>query len=327
MVKEVELSNEVEILAAEESYSNDAGQPLFEGYLEDDGMTLKIITHTPLKEESVSKRKLFLFFGNVDFNTKSVEYLKIDETGFDFLQDGKDATDNIYSLSVGKVLMIPRRVYNTYPSSDLTIQLYTYEANITTDYGSKVLSSPYSIEADIKYDYEKSTDGIFKLMTMDFQTWVSSITYDIGDIVVLEDALLVSTISDNNNNVIADETTEDTPYGEGWSVANESDIQYFSTGVTTNPPKRSFTTNIMISRYAKYNKIKNALLSTSFKKHDDTQAFELTSLLQRLREKAKYKLLEHKVIDAAYELYRLNLASTKQKNTSEVNTYNIKYTL
>ena len=45
MVKEVEFSNESEVLAELENYSNAADQPLFDGYLEDEGTTLKVVIH------------------------------------------------------------------------------------------------------------------------------------------------------------------------------------------------------------------------------------------------------------------------------------------
>ena len=327
MVKEVEFSNEVEVLASTEPYSNEVGQDLFEGHLENNGSRLHIVTHTPLKPSAIAKRKLFLFFGNIDFNSNSIEYIKIHESAFDYIQEGKSVTDNVYVFDLSRVLIIPRRVYNTAATSQLTIELYTYEANVITDYGTKRLSSPYSITSDVKYDYDVSTDGIYKLITIDFESWTPPKVYGVGDIIALNDVLLVSTIADNTNNIIAEEPTDSEPYGIGWSVATEDDIAIYSLGTTLNPPLRSFITNIMISRYAKYNKIKNALLATSFKAHDDASAYELTALLQRFRENAKYKLLSHKVIDAAYELYRLHSAATKQEDTNKVHTYNIKYTL
>ena len=61
MVKEVEFSNESEVLAELENYSNAADQPLFDGYLEDEGTTLKVVIHTPLCGEAVAQRKLILF--------------------------------------------------------------------------------------------------------------------------------------------------------------------------------------------------------------------------------------------------------------------------
>ena len=316
MVREVEFSNESEVLAKLENYSNAADQPLFEGYLEDDGTTLKIKTHIPLSGEAVAQRKLILYYGNVDFDTKTIDYINVAESDLDYRQDGQDITDRVYEFDLNKVLIIPRKIYSTGGTSEITIELYTYEANITTDYGSKTLSVPYSINNDVRYEYDKSTDGVYRLVMTDFDPWVSTRTYGTGDIVVSGGNLLMSNVDENS----------DLPDQTSWTAPEDSDILYFSRGMTKYPPIRAFITDILISRYAKYALIRESLVSTSFKAHDDDRSFELTLLLQNLRERAKYKLITHKAIDAAYSLQTLKIASSPQTDTTKIHTYNIKYT-
>ena len=82
----------------------------------------------------------------------------------------------------------------------------------------------------------------------------------------------------------------------------------------------------MISRYAKYSIIKDVVMATSFKAHDDSSSYELALLLQNLRERAKFKLLLHKPIDAAYCLQNLKVASSVKTDTTKVHTYNVTYT-
>lgn len=110
-----------------------------------------------------------------------------------------------------------------------------------------------------------------------------------------------------------------------WGTPDDDDIINFSRGATKYPPVRAYISDIMISRYAKYELIRKALTSTSFKAHDDANAYELTLLLQNLRERAKFKLMLHKPIDAAYCLQTLKTASAVQTDTTKSKVYNIKY--
>ncbi len=317
MVKEVEFSNRSEVLAVSENYSNAVDQPLFDGHLEDKGVTLKVKVHIPLNGENVAKRKLILYFGNVDFDNKTVDYTKLEETDFDYRQIGEDITDKIYTFDLNRVLIIPRKLYSTGGTSEITIELYTYEANITTDYGTKILSVPYSITNDAKYEYEQSTDGLYKLVMVDFDPWNEFRTYGTGDIVESGGVLSMSN-KDQNSDILGT---------SGWETPTDDDILNFSRGITNNPPIRAFITDVLISRYAKYSLIKESLISTSFKEYDNKDSTELTLLLQNLRERAKYNLLTHKPIDAAYDLQTLKVASSPQTDTTKINTYNIKYTL
>ena len=317
MVKEVEFANILEVLAETQDYSNSGDQPLFTGKLSDDGVTLDISVHVPLLPELLAKRKLYLYFGNVDFENKLTDYVSLGESDFDYCQGIDGFTDIAYNFDLNKVLIIPRKVYNTGGTSEITVELYTYEANLGTDYGAKTLSVPYTMHSDTKYKYDKSTDGVYKLVMIDFEPWVATRTYGVGDVVYVDDGLLVSTIENNS-----DLTTVGT-----WETATEDDILGYSYGGSVHPPLRSIISYMMISRYAKHNIIKESLLSVGFKSYDDSDAYEMTLLLQNLRERAKFKLLAHKPIDALYSLQMLKLASSKTTDTTKVHNYNIKYTL
>ena len=317
MVKEVEFVNESEVLASTEDYSNSVDQPLYEGYLTTKGTTLNVVVHAPLPGIASAKRKLFLYFQSIDFGSKIVDYIKLQESDFDYIQDNQNVTDREYQFDLSRVLLIPRKIYSTGGSSEITIELYTYEANLNTDYGSKSLSVPYTINNDMKYEYDQSTDGIYRLVSIDFDPWLVDRKYSIGDIAESGGSLIMSTIEDNIG----------IPSSAGWTIPTDEDIFNFCRGNTKYPPIRGFITDVMISKYAKYKFIKSSLLATSFKKYDDKDAFELVTLLQNLRERAKYKLLVHKPIEAAYNLQTLKIASSPQTDTAKVNSYNIKYTV
>jgi hypothetical protein len=319
MVREVEFSNESEVLHPTKEYTNAPDQAMFEGYLESDCKLLNIKVHVPLSDDSVSQRKLFLYFGNVDYDNKMVDYINIGEKGPDFKVYGEDATDRVYQFDLSQVLIIPRKVYSTGGTSEIVIELYTYESNITTDYGSKTLSVPYSVHNTSKYEYDKSTDGIYRLIMIDFELWSITRSYGYGDIVILEDgSLVMSTISYNTDDPTDPETTT-------WTTPTDEDIFDYARGTTMYPPLRAIISNVLISRYAKYKLIREALLSTAFKAYDNAQAYEQVLLLQNLRERAKFKLMLHKPIDAAYCLQTLKTASAPMTDTTKIHTYNIKY--
>jgi len=321
MVKEVEFSIVTELIAENIPYSNSIDQNLFIGELESNGTILNIMPRIPLPTGIFAKRQLSLFFSNVDFDNKLIDNVKIAETDLDYcMRDPGEFTDKIYAMDISKVLIIPRKVYTTQGSSEITIELYTYEANINTDYGTKRLSVPYTITSDSKYKYDKSTDGVYKLLLTDYEVWLDTRVYGIGDIITIDEGLLISLI-DNNSYDITDEE-----WATSWGAPTDEDKLAFSQGITKNPPPRAIMQDILISRYAKYGIIKDVLLSTGFKSHDDRASYELTSLLQNLREKAKFQLLDHKPIDALYSLQMLKLASSVSTETTKIHNYNIKYT-
>ncbi len=256
-----------------------------------------------------------MYFGNVDFDNKEIDYVQIEEKDFDYCLNDDEFTDKVYTFDLYKVLTIPRKIYSTGGVSEITIELYTYESNITTDYGSKTLSVPYTVSSDSKYEYDKSTDGIYKLMVIDFEPWVATRSYGTGDIVSSGTGLIMSTVENNT-----DATTEGS-----WTTPTDEDIAEYSHGNTNYPPLRAVISNMLISRYAKYGIIREILLSTGFKAYDDKEAFETTLLLQNLRTRAKFNLLAHKPIEALYSLQMLKLMSSKIDDTTRINTYNINY--
>jgi len=318
MVKEVEFANSLEIIDSDLVYSNSGDQPLFVGSLKDSGKTLNVEVHVELPKEGEGARQLYLFFGNIDFDNNLVDYTKLDESNLDYYVGGEyDFTNIVYEFDISKVLIIPRKIYNTQGSSEIVVELYTYESNITTDYGEKRLSVPYTITSDTKYEYDNSTDGIYKLVMIDYDYWYADVTYYKGDIVYFGGSILVSTIDDNN----------DSPDEDTWTQPTDEDIFNFGFGVTKNTPKRAIVSNVLISRFAKYNMIMDVLMSKSFKEYDNDSSNTLALVLQFLREKAKLKLMSNKPLDAAYNLQLLKLAYSNVAEKTAVRNFNIQYTI
>jgi len=310
MVKEVEFSNFIELFGNYQYYTNDLDDsPVFDGALEDGGKTLNVRVNIPEISPADGKRCVFLFYGNVDFESKLVDYVKIEQIA---------ESGGIYSFDVSKVLTIPRKVYNTQGTSEITIELYTYEANITTDYGTKRLSVPYSISSDTKYAYDESTDGIYRLFLVDVPTWSSTVLYNMEDVVVHDDVLYIST-ADNNRGEIPGT-------GDSWGTPTEEELLDFVYGTTSNTPLASVASDILISRFAKYTYILETIKRTNFKTFDNDVAFQKASLLQMIRERALFYLMNHKAIDAAASLQQLKLAYSNLADTTKIKTHNIKYT-
>jgi hypothetical protein len=314
MVKEVEFSNVVELLnSAATFYSDGPNQPMFDGKLSNEGKSLTITVGRKLPIVTVGGRMLILYFGNVDFENKLINYTELSRTDLEY--DSTGLYNREYTFDISKVLTIPRKVYNTSGTSEITIDLYTYEANITTDYGSKRLSVPYSVNADSTYTYDNSTDGLFKLVMVDFPLWNINTTYYKGDIAIRDGALIVCRADGVVGSYL------------GWETPTDIDIENAVYGATFNEPLSAIISDILISRHAKYNYIMEALKSTGFKEYDDVDNFRVVKLMQSYREKALFDLLDHQPISAVTNLMKLRRAFSIVNNNNDTRLYEINYTL
>jgi len=313
MVKEVEFSIKNKVLASGLSYSNKSN--LFDGSLSTNGSVLNLTVNTDLPLQSDAVRRIYLYFGVFDYSVKALRYALISDIAPDYCNTLIDG-NRTYTVDLSKVMAIPRKIYNTMGSSEISIELYTYEANITTDYGNKRLSVPYTITSDTKYEYDKSTDGVYSLLMLDIEPWVSTKTYMKGDI-VNGDSPVVSLVNNNATTVTS----------SSWRSATGEDLVEFAKGNTANRPPRSVLADMMISRYAKYGIMIDVLKSLSYKGYDDEDSAMKLKQLMGIRELAKIRLQQHDVINAAYYLEMLKLASSESSNTTKVVNYNIKYTI
>jgi len=313
MIEEVEFSSFLEYYSDSVFYMTpNCNDALINGVLSEDGKILDISINIPLPEgPSVSGvRKIYLYFNNIDFSSRFTDLIKLEA----------DSVDP-YKYDLSRVLTIPRKVYDTRGTSELLIELYTYEANLTTDYGSKRLSVPYSIYNTDEYSYSNSTDGVYQLFLLDFNIWSTTVSYGIGDIVAspIDGSLYKSLVDDNIAIVPTDP--------DAWATPTDEDIIDYGYGSTRTQPLLSVYFDMMISRYAKYNYIQPTLDRTSFKKYDNDLAGRTVDELQMFREKAVFELMRHRPIEAAYFIHTMKLVYSKFSNTTQVRQYNIKYTL
>jgi len=171
MVSEVEFGTKVDIAGNIKSYTYSNDVELFTGTLSGNGTTLNITVNAQAPCFTYGARKVFVRYVNIDFENNLVLEVPLGESEITYNNIGATLLDGIireYSFDLSSVLKIPRKIYNTQGSSEIAVELYTYESNINTDYGSKRLSVPYTITSDTKYRYDKSTDGVYKIFMVDF---------------------------------------------------------------------------------------------------------------------------------------------------------------
>ena len=321
MVKEVEFSNSVEIHTSDLELTMRQDIPTFEGYLENDGMDLTLISNIPLLREELGSRKVLVYYVDLDYENSITKWIHLFSSQAASCSTGLVAMAE-YKIDLKPVTEIPKTLYRTGATTDIIIEIYTYEANITTDYGSKILSAPYTVETNELYKYDKSTDGIYRVFLVDIPKWYADGVYFIDDVVELNGGFYKA-IVDNLSGV----TPTDPDADQYWEVATDEDIRVYGMGNTANPPLRSVISDMMITRYAKYGIIGEHIEQMSYKEFDNDEVYQTISLLQSYRERAKYLLMQHKPIDALQNLSMLKESSLKLNDTAEVRTYNIKFTL
>jgi hypothetical protein len=320
MIKEVEFSNLLELINdGSVTYSDGNNQLMFESVLSDEAKTLTVTVGKALPTSSQGCRQLVLYYCVVDFETKMTDYVKLGETIYDMASSNPNEINKSYTFDLSKVLVIPQKVYSTGGTTDLTIRLYTYEANITTEYGDKTLSVPYSINTDSQYEYSQSTDGLYRLYMTDYNKWSAMTTYYAGDIVYLNGVLYMSLTDGQTNNNPITATTH-------WGAPSEADKIDFAYGLSPNQPRVSIISDMLVTRYAKYEYILKAIMATGYKSHDNHAAASVASLLQMFRERAIFQLLDHKPVDALHSLQQLKLAYSTVTDKTVVRTFNVKYT-
>lgn len=290
MVREIEFSNQLELLNDDSEYSYGLGEAILSGTLENDGLTLNVSVDKEMPPSGM--RQLILFYGDVDFVAQTVNYQYLSDS---MASDGQDTTFDLSSI-----LNMPRRTITSTSTVPALVELYTYEANISTDYGNKILSVPYS--TTVMPPSKDSTDGIFKLFLIDHSDWHFAPVYMMGDIVANDGELMVSVTNYNIGN------NPNIPTGD-WTSASIEQLKEFAYGATEHTPLNSIIANALISRYAKYAYILPTILDTSFNPVDDTGSHSMAMTLTMLRDNALLLLQDSKPIEAAYALEQVYRAS------------------
>ncbi len=310
MVAEVEIRNTVEsvkIGSLYPPYTTDPEVGMVTGWVSNNGQLL----HIDVNRELVSgyARIMYLYYSIVDTDYRKVDYNLIKVA--DVVTLDMEAT--AYEFDISSVLTIPRRTNRVVDINEITIDLFTYEANITDAtgtaiYGTKRLSVPYSSEADASVAFPTSTDGWYPIGLVDYLSKdmlvANTVIFNEGDLVYWTnddvDPVLSTGVYKALTTTLSGPLTEDK-----WIEATDEDIMKFF----TLPPNAAATSavtvvgaNAIISRYVKKEYIADVLPRVSYKTGDDKRALYSLMKLMAIRENSILKLEKGDMVSASYLL-------------------------
>ena len=309
MIREVEIRNTVESVkmgSTHPPYTTDPEVPMITGFVTNDGQSLTVDVNRELKTGHT--RFVYLFYSAVDLEYKQVSYHHLDTS--DMILGDTPATTHEFDIS--SVLTIPKSSPKIFDYTEITIDLFTYEANITDNtgtaiYGQKRLSVPYKAEMGARDQFPVSTDGWYPIGVVDY------LYRDMNNIVVSDyfykgDLVYFYSSLDSKEEGIYKclEGTSSNPLTEGfWELAAIEDIMAFF----TIPLPANITTaetivgaNAIISRYVKKKYLTDLLTTTSYKPFDDAKALYLLMQVGSLREDSILKLEDGNLVLASYLL-------------------------
>jgi hypothetical protein len=181
------------------------------------------------------------------------------------------------------------------PGDDVVVRLFTYEANISTDYGSKTLHVPYSVSYPSSIITPQSTDGWYTLRVIDTLQYNSTTPYRVGDVVYYSEGNHIC-IQDSLNN-----SPDDLLYWEPLSEETKHGLFEFGAVSYTSIPTL-INCNLMITRYIKQKHIYELLSKTNFKKYDNIQAVLSLEKIIAMREASIVHMRSGNLITARYLL-------------------------
>ncbi len=330
MVKEVEIVNTVESIKTGYSYPpyvTDASIPMLTGYLTDSGNLLTVEVNREVASKSI--RLVHLWHALVDAAERKVDYTLL-ETKNTIVDSGAadgvilPITSSIHAFDISSVLTIPRRIGSIPTTGEITVDLFTYEANVvscdgTALYGTKRLSVPYNSSADYDLTFPTSTDGWLPIGVIDYAVRDLNESYtaqvNIGDIVYWytgagdSGAPNVGELK-TGSLYVAQEKTEESPAVDGkWLAVEEADILRMMS-MPLSPTDGTATAVIgadaLLTRYVKQEIIQDMLKRLSFKEYDDVGALRTLMIITALREKAIVLLEAGDQIRATYLLDKID---------------------
>ena len=349
MVAEVEFRNIAEMVKVGDLYVPYTTNPkhrMFSGFLTNDGKTLTVDVNREIPVYYT--RQLYLYYGNVDYSYSRIDYVSLGSTPLLTNDPSISEVGSSHKFDLSSVYSIPTRSASNVPINDVTIDLYTSEANVTDSNGDVIyqrrLTVPYTVVGDVTATTPQSTDGWYVLGLVDYKieniSKPSKQIFFKGDIIYWYDSFAESNDPDSppiaeGDLWIATKDTYEVPAAgiSDWSIPTDEDILNFVLAPRPDNYTECATivhSDILISRYVKQQYIGETLKRISFKKWDDKTAYYEIDRLTSMRELALHYL---EIGDSVKAKYMLDMIENEfyevmnNGNDRELKTRQQRYTL
>lgn len=346
MVKEVEFQNIAETVKVGDQYVPYTTTPnldMFSGFLSDMGKLLTVDVNREIP--TAYARQVSLYFANIDFSYSKLSYVKLKSTDLLTNDPAISYVGSSHKFDLSPVLAVPQRESVMMPINDLTIDLFTYEANVTEPDGTSIyqkrLSVPYKAVSDSSTKFAQSTDGWYVLGVVDYAIRkygepTMKEFFRKGDIVYWYENVMDTGLTNEPSVAlgdlwIADQDTDGFSK-EYWSLPTEEQLLNFVLIPKPSAVTKCATivhTDILISRYVKQYYILKTLVRTSFKDYDDSTAWYVSDMLSSMRELALDYLQKGDGTKAKYMLDKISneyMAIMTGKKNYEATTISLNYT-
>jgi len=309
VVKETEIRSQsvIDIMHQVYGFNNlnnieDSTKQKVSGNLTDNGkkLSLKLNINTLSSEDTAT---IFLLDYNlVDYTNKLVNKSALTDL---IIRVGRPPTTKYNDIDISDVIGLPQASTYSNAYDTINIQLFTYEANVETTYGSKRLSVPYKIDSDRSSVVTTSTDGLYTINFATVRLWNSTSAYVPGQVVVYNSEAYTC------KSINIDSTPSE---NELWSKTSLEDFRKFTKGFTASNESDSLIVlkaDMLITRYFKQSLLYDVLSSTGFRSEDNNESFSILQSMRKYRTLALLYLEQGEGINA---LYSIETAKAKYKD-------------
>jgi hypothetical protein len=295
MVKEVETYNNTEVLDSGLALNFETFPEIITGVLTSNGLVLTMKVNRLMAPNSV--RKVALYYMLPILERQMIAEYPIGTFGPSNVVD--ENTEYVFDLTP-----VMTRIVHTAPEQvaddTITVRLFTYEANITTAYGSKTLHVPYKVSYPSSMISPLSTDGWYALRVIDTEEYSAIVNYVVGDVVFYSTGNFIC-IKDSLNNPPTNPI-----YWEAISEEVEHGLYEFGAISYTAIPTL-INSNILLTRYIKQKHIYEFLTKTNFKRYDNIPALMSLEKIVAMREAAVAHMRAGNPIAARYMLDMISI--------------------
>ena len=269
-VKEVEIFNQ---LYQESGSTIPAPKDVVVAYLTTNGDLVKTTINKDIAAGYI--RRLSFHFNIVDSELKTVAPLEILTTN--------QTTAAEIEFNIEKVRKTLIKASSSVVTVSYDITIFTYEANISTSYGSKRLSYPYTASISENTGFPISTDGWYSLLVTDVPIWNNTTAYVVGDVLYHEATnAYIKCVTANTGVGPEDNTTY-------WTSMTDEDWSVYATStsrLSTNDAILRIASEFLLTRNIKQAFIFPCIQATSFKDYDDNMAMAGLTKITAMREAA-----------------------------------------